>query len=264
MFQQKASLYVSTTRMLMVAPHFENAAHQHAVIQLTFSLDGQPFEVWTEEEGWRSTDAVIINSNVSHSLRKFQGWQVTTCIIPDAIQGKLLQEKVLAGAPMRLLHAKQFDAFVPELNAIREQPLTESKAFHSLTDNLYQELTGAYSFKGPLDARILHTLHYIQDHICNAISASALAKEVYLSEDRFLHLFKEQVGAPLRQYILWQRMAAAFKLFMDGKSLKEAALETGFSDPAHFSRTFVQINGMPPSVYADIKNRMNFIFFLSQ
>ena len=73
----------------------------------------------------------------------------------------------------------------------------------------------------------------------------------------------EQLGAPLRQFILWQRMAAAFKLINEGKSIKEAALTAGFSDPAHFSRTFVQNNGLTPSVYWGRRNNLNVVFFLS-
>ncbi len=104
-------------------------------------------------------------------------------------------------------------------------------------------------------------MRFIRQNIHKSISASALAAEVHLSEHRFLHLFKEQAGAPLRQYILWQRLAAATEAFIEGKSSKEAAYEAGFSDPAHFSRTFLQMFGAQPSAYAALKPLYHFVFF---
>ena len=248
----------------MVAPHLENGAHQHAVIQLTFSLDGNPFSVWTEEDGWKNTTAVLINSNIPHRLKDFKGWQVTNCIIPDITQGKLLQEKVLQGGKVQYFNSDLFSAFFPCLTQLESCPLLEPSDLLNLSNNLYScILPEEAGFNSPIDPRILKALNYIQEKINHTISAAELAREVCLSEDRFLHLFKEQLGAPLRQFILWQRMAAAFKLINEGKSIKEAALTAGFSDPAHFSRTFVQNNGLTPSVYWGRRNNLNVVFFLS-
>ncbi len=261
MFSEKASVYISTSRMLMTAPHLLNAQHQHAMMQVTFSLEDQSFAVWTEDAGWQETKAVIINSNVVHSLKDFKGWQVTTCIVPEAIRGKLLQEKVLDHAPVKLLDVQVFAPLMEDLCRLRAEKINGEKFLH-LTNQLYDSLTGVQGFQGPLDARILHVVKYIQEHIDEPMAAAALAQEVFLSEDRFLHLFKEQMGMPLRQYILWQRAAIALKMYLQGKSLKEAAFDAGFADPAHFTRTFVQMNGVPPSAYAGFKNHYHMDFFL--
>lgn len=259
---QKAYLYISPTRMLMAAPHLLNAEHQHTLIQVTFSLDGHPFKVWTEKDGWVNTHAVVINSNISHCLKDFKGWQVTTCVMPDAFYGKWLQKNVLKDAPVIYPDVAVFTEIQEILQSIKEKPLSDEAAFEKLSGGIYNCLIGNAALRKPIDNRIWKILSFIRNHISDDLSASGLASRIHLSEDRFLHLFKEQIGAPLRSYILWQRMAVAFQIFLEGKSLKEAAYEAGFSDPAHFTRTFVQNNGVPPSAYIQLKEHYHYKFFL--
>jgi AraC-like DNA-binding protein len=59
------------------------------------------------------------------------------------------------------------------------------------------------------------------------------------------HLFVEQTGLPFRTYLLWLRLTKAVAVFAGGGSLTEAAHEAGFSDSAHFSRTFRRMFGLP-------------------
>jgi AraC-like DNA-binding protein len=74
-----------------------------------------------------------------------------------------------------------------------------------------------------------------------------IADEIGLSESRFIHLFKEQVGIPFRRYLLWLRLVEAIELVLDGVSLTTAAHTAGFADSAHLSRTFRRMFGITPS-----------------
>lgn len=75
-----------------------------------------------------------------------------------------------------------------------------------------------------------------------------LAEVVHLSPSRLMHLFGRQVGIPIRRYSLWRRVMTAIRIILDGKNLTEAALEAGFSDAAHMSRTFKDMFGVSPSM----------------
>lgn len=261
MTQVKASVYFSAGRMVLIAPHLSSAPHQHAVIQLTFSLDNIPFSIWTPQDGWRQTTAVVIDAQVQHGLTDFQGWQVSLAIMPEATTGQLLKRSVLDGLAVRYLDDMDLEPFRAMFAPLRDMvlPCTDVLA---VADRLYGHLTGEQGFRGPLDARIVQVIRYIQDNIINSISAAQLARQVYLSEDRFLHLFKEQLGLPLRQYIQWQRVTVATSLFAGGMSLKEAAAEAGFSDAAHFSRVFMQMNGVAPSAYTQLRSHYQIQFCL--
>jgi AraC-like DNA-binding protein len=75
-----------------------------------------------------------------------------------------------------------------------------------------------------------------------------LAREADISASRLSHLFSQQVGTPLRPYVLWQRLMRVADHVRLGRTLTEAAQAAGFCDSAHFSRVFRRMFGMTPSV----------------
>ena len=96
------------------------------------------------------------------------------------------------------------------------------------------------------DQRISEALQFLREAPDAYDSIDALADRVHLSSSRFAHLFKEQVGVPVRRYVLWQKMRRALDLAMAGDSLTTAALSAGFADSAHLSRTVRAIMGVAP------------------
>ena len=67
-----------------------------------------------------------------------------------------------------------------------------------------------------------------------------------LSPSRFLHLFTTSIGVPLRPYVLWLRLPCGARELARGKSVAGAAHAAGFSDAAHFTRTFRRMIGASP------------------
>lgn len=76
------------------------------------------------------------------------------------------------------------------------------------------------------------------------LSIKEIAKALYLSEGRLTHLFKEQMGLSLKSYLLLRKMEYAYKLILTGKSITYAALEAGFSSPAHLAYTCKKFTGI--------------------
>ncbi len=74
-----------------------------------------------------------------------------------------------------------------------------------------------------------------------------LAAVAGLSPSRLAHLFRERVGIPIRALRTWFRLKAAAILIRRGANLTDAAVGAGFYDQAHFTRTFRQMFGLPPS-----------------
>jgi AraC-like DNA-binding protein len=50
-------------------------------------------------------------------------------------------------------------------------------------------------------------------------------------------LFRDQVGVPIRRYLLWHRYLTALSLLADRASVTHAAHAVGFADSAHLTRT---------------------------
>jgi len=91
------------------------------------------------------------------------------------------------------------------------------------------------------------------------VSLKTLAAIAGLSPSRFMHVFTESVGVPLRPYILSLRLQRACSELMAGATITSAACNAGFSDAAHLNRTFRKMLGMTPSDFA-LRVRMSGAF----
>ncbi|WP_418163411.1 hypothetical protein [Rhodococcus opacus] len=59
------------------------------------------------------------------------------------------------------------------------------------------------------------------------VTTTTLADRVGLSTSRLTHLFSEQVGLPLRRYVLWTRLMIAVTEVGAGRDLTTAATPPG-------------------------------------
>jgi AraC-like DNA-binding protein len=92
--------------------------------------------------------------------------------------------------------------------------------------------------------------------VSHDFSLRTLAAISGLSQSRFMHVFTESTGVPLRPYILWLRLQRACCDLMAGVSVTTAAHSAGFSDAAHLTRTFRRMLGMTPTDLA-LRKRMS-------
>lgn len=136
----------------------------------------------------------------------------------------------------------------------RHRELLDEQATPAQAYALIEQLVGAAPFK--LDARISSVVALIKRDVANNLSARYLAAQVDLSEPRLSQLFKDTLGVPIRRYRQWHRLFVTAVGVTQGLSLTTAALEAGFTDSAHFSRTFRSILGMPPSAMLNPRGRM--------
>lgn len=98
-----------------------------------------------------------------------------------------------------------------------------------------------------LDSRVATVVKTIKADPSMETSVAELAAQVKLSEDRLHHLFTTELGIPIHRYKVWLRLKLASKVYFSGRNLTYAALEAGFSDASHFSRTFTRMYGAAPS-----------------
>ncbi len=152
--------------------------------------------------------------------------------------------------------AEQFDAVNARAFKCQYTNLTELESlYHPHTtlvnaDQLLAKIFGLNALGSAQthfsDHRITDALNFLREAPHAYDSIDTLAERVHLSPSRFAHLFKEQVGVPVRRYVLWQKMRRALDLAMAGDSLTTAALSAGFADSAHLSRTVRAITGVAP------------------
>ena len=97
------------------------------------------------------------------------------------------------------------------------------------------------------DDRIAAVLDHLRATPSPPPSIQDLTNIAHPSQSRLQHLFRNQVGVPIRRYLLWHRYLTALSLLADGASVTRAAHAAGFADSAHLTRTAVRMNGFTPT-----------------
>ena len=102
---------------------------------------------------------------------------------------------------------------------------------------------------------LLSADQFINAHISEDISRKEIADHVHLNSDYLDRIFRREAGTTVHQYLHNKKMEYARKLLQrDDVSVSMAAAEVGYSNLAHFSRSFKQTFGVNPSDYKKKKN----------
>ena len=79
------------------------------------------------------------------------------------------------------------------------------------------------------------------------MSQGELAKRLRSERTQALRLFKHSTGTTFRQFKRWTGLQHAARLIVAGALVRTAAMDAGFADTAHLTRTFKQCFGLTPS-----------------
>ncbi|WP_227818075.1 helix-turn-helix domain-containing protein [Nitrogeniibacter aestuarii] len=96
------------------------------------------------------------------------------------------------------------------------------------------------------DARVLEALSRCRTGAA-VVGAVVEVVNTQVSDSRLRHLFVANTRTTLSRYRVWCRLRSAVVAVRGGASLTDAALEAGFFDSAHFSRSFREMFGISPS-----------------
>ena len=101
-----------------------------------------------------------------------------------------------------------------------------------------------------MDRRVKLAIVEIEGDLARAWDVVQLALLVNLSPSRFRHLFKEETGQSVNQYLRELRLKRAeFLLRTTFLTIKEVSLETGQKSSSHFIQYFKNKYGLTPSLY---------------
>ncbi|WP_156434831.1 helix-turn-helix domain-containing protein [Bradyrhizobium lablabi] len=79
------------------------------------------------------------------------------------------------------------------------------------------------------------------------MNQNELAKRLGLERTQALRLFKDSTGMTFRQFKRWTGLQHAARLIVAGALVRTAAMDAGFADTAHLTRTFKHSFGLTPS-----------------
>lgn len=241
----RGSLFIWPHRRLLYAPQgIDNTPHAHPAFSLIIALQGQ-FELQIEGDKARTIDACLLAPRCKHRL---QAQGTALCVLHIDLGDARFESLLHLLEGHRLLLPDDL-----HINEMREPSQQLVQGFDCCRDayQLGERLLHTWTTSNPRtkdrDPRIDRCLRLIANTLPEPISVEELAFSVDLSPTRLMHLFKADMGMPIRRFVLWARLRGAVNALQEHHSLTDAAHAMGFADSAHLSRTFSQMFGIPPS-----------------
>ena len=102
--------------------------------------------------------------------------------------------------------------------------------------------------------QISPAINYIDANYDKAITLAEIARASHLSSSRLAHIFKEQMGITIIDYLTSVRIERAKQLLLGtDQNCTEICFEVGYNNQSYFTRTFKSLVGMTPRKFR-VKN----------
>lgn len=103
------------------------------------------------------------------------------------------------------------------------------------------------------DTPYFHAIKHCCDNFTDEnLSALSVAETLHISVSRLQHIFSENIGCGIKEYVNTLRIDFAEKLLVNTKlSITEIGLRSGFSSLRTFNRVFLKKNGVSPGAYRE-------------
>ncbi len=261
------SLYLWDSEILFlswenIAWFMDNSFHKLPAAFIIILID-QTSEITTDTGQVIKYSGLLVPPNVIYKNETVDAFLLILQIDPDSVYFHSMLEIFDKG--ITTFNPEKIPDLGEKIRKIIKESATDSEVF-SLKESILQtiraenQLTKTYK---PLDNRVLLAIDYLKKipDLTENTSLQYLANLVGLSQDRFRHLFTNNMGVSIRRYILYLRIRKTAFYLNQGMNLTRAAHNAGFADQPHLTRTFREMYGNNPSSMFLRENKIMIHFY---
>lgn len=249
--------------------------HIHPEYELVYVRNGSAtFNIGSYHSSYSNGLLAFIGSNIPHSNlgndEHADNIEVVIQMTPDFLESKLAQFPEFQKLSKLLERSKQGILFGNSVKELISQQLEELKfnkpdirllkllrILLDLAEATDYKLLNADTMNMELQSndyeRIALINNYIRSNYKKQIQLSDMAALTGLTESSFSRFFKKITSKTFVNYLNEFRIQQACMLLSDKKkTIYEVMFESGFCEPAHFSRVFKKYSGHTPRDYKRI------------
>jgi AraC-like DNA-binding protein len=200
-----------------------------------------PIRVSIDGEDWLESDLLVVPPYVPHRIVSEARFVTDLIVEPETVDHASLPGFMRDQSGS--VHAPEFVQKVRrtlERLRARGEPLPLQDAAFD------REFFGKVLPRSSLDRRIEQVIADIANNPAGITSGADYAARANVSFSRFVHLFREEAGAPLRSFRSWKRARSILTYVTQNANLADIAQQTGYPDSSHFSHSIRQVFGLTP------------------
>lgn len=219
---------------MLIPPHMPHRAIIHSQ-----NVPYRRFVFWISKEFYE--DLKQISPCYTYAINYAAKHKQYLCHL-DRIAFNSLQSKM-----MRLLEEMQSDRFGKELQItlyVDDFILNMNRLVHDMTEPK-QKISDASLYTNLMD--------FIEEHLDEELSLERLADEFFVSKYHIAHVFKDNIGLSIHQYITKKRLALCQEAIRAKMNITEVYHMYGFGDYSSFYRAFKKEYGISPKEYRDMQ-----------
>ena len=220
--------------------------HTHAAHQLLFASSGA-MTVTGDRTSWMIPPgrAVLIPAGIPHSIRMWGEVAMRSLYFPVNAPAPVFDAntcRVISVSPL----LRELILRVAEMAALDSRVAVEARLMSVLMDELERAHIEPLLLPLPSDSRALKAADCVMKNPADGATAEALARDCGLSARTLERLFRAETGM---RFGLWRqkaRLLESVRVLVEGGSVTDAALESGYSSVSAYIAAFKQTFGCTP------------------
>ena len=250
-------------------------SHSHDYYEFYIFLEGQvSMQIGNKQFSLKRGNVILIPPGVPHQVqvlesqtpyRRFVFWisrdYCNRLMKESTDYGYLMQHVTLTGNYVYCYDLLGFNALQAKvirlLEEIHSSRFAKTAQISLCVNDLVLHLNRSiYDMNHPLRVQKRQDFYqdiisYIETHPEEDLSLDRLAQEFYVSKYHIAHVFKENMGLSVHQYIQKKRLALCLDAMKNHMDINEACLLCGFRDYSVFYRAFRKEYGISPKEYME-------------